>query len=137
MKKRISSLLFYSFRSRANSQSYFDAYMTLAAQWGRDDLPEIEIIDLGPDEAKCMLDMSNWLDHDIEYDSSIARLIQQYETVFRELLAVDESIICYLSAQITIDQDIKVFNLKSPRFPSSISAFENFVFEYSVWHLTR
>lgn len=131
--KTITSLLFLSVVPRALWAALETAYVSAAQRHG--DVPLMETKEPSPDEIKCMFDFSDRLDDTGPCDISIARLVGLYETFICEVLAADRSIQWHLSALVSVDDSVAVFGLSSPKIPNSVNAFENFAFDYSVWHL--
>ena len=134
-KKNVTSLLLNFFVPQDKCDDFVSTYLRIRKSHSQLEFPDMEMVELTVHEVKCVLDFSSEIDSAVDYDISVQKFVGGYVGFLRDMLDVDHGIPCDLSALINIDESLAAFELKSPKIPNSINAYNNFTFDYFVWHL--
>jgi hypothetical protein len=99
------------------------------------EIPEVKQSEIGTNDIKCIFDFTEQLRTDVTYHAALTHFMETHEQFICDILSIDDDVRYYLSALLSIDESLAVFEVKSPRIPEAINAFRTFEFDYSVWHL--
>jgi hypothetical protein len=136
--KAITSLLLYSEVPKGKCDSYLARCDALIGEQRYNyQIPPLTRSEIGKNHTKCSFDFTSHLPLDLRYDLSISKFMETHDRFICDLLSIDQSISVYLSALITIDPSLAVFELKSPTVPETVTAFRAFQFDYWVWHIAE
>jgi hypothetical protein len=134
-RKAVTSLLLYvvipkqacdAYLSRCDDAIYSNPYSH--------EIPQRTQREIGANEIKYSFDFTAHLRTDLSYYEAVSQFIETHDQFICNLLSANGSIPLYLSALLSVDQSLAVFEVKSPRIPESINAFRTFQFDYFVWH---
>lgn len=134
-KKVVTSLLLYSVMSRQTYHSFKSRCddIICSGRYSHEIPPRVETA-AKYDNVKCSFDFSDQLSLGLIYYDAISEFLETHEQFICDVLSVDARIPVYLSALLTVDQNLAMFEVKSPKIPRAINAFCTFEFDYSVWH---
>jgi hypothetical protein len=97
-------------------------------------IPALAKEEFSDGEIKWMFDFSDQLS-DGAYDVALSKFLESHRQFILDVLSIDRDVIYYLSAQLSVDGGLAVFEIKPPRIPDDLNALPSFQFSYSVWHI--
>jgi hypothetical protein len=133
--KVVTSLLLYSVIPKQACDTYFSRCedVIYGSPYSHD-IPEITQREIGANEIKFTFDFTDHLRTDLLYYEAVSQFMETHDQFICNLLSANGSTPLYLSALLSVDQSLAVFEVKSPRIPESINPFRTFQFDYLVWH---
>jgi hypothetical protein len=111
-----------------------DAFLTHCDQVVKNglELPEPTFTPVADDAShiKCSINLTPAIDEQVPYEEAIGALLEKNLPIICAMANYDHSIPVQLSALVSVDRDLAVFDLKTPRFPPRLAQLGNFQFHY-------